>query len=74
MIPENVIYGWKETGSNYSRETGYAWQKPEMIVCFKTLNFPGGQHQIAWGRGRNVLEGRSLTFHNLFDIGQSNLG
>lgn len=44
-ISENVTYGPKETGLNYSGETGCACQKPEMFVCPETLNLSGGQHQ-----------------------------
>lgn len=48
-ISENVTYGHKETGLNYSGETGCACQKPEMFVCPETLNLSGGQHQTPRG-------------------------
>lgn len=48
-ISENVVYGHKETGVNYSGETGCACKKPETFVCSETLNLPGGQHQTHGG-------------------------
>lgn len=48
-ISENVTYGHKETGLNYSGETGCACQKPEMFVCPETSNLSGGQHQTPRG-------------------------
>lgn len=47
-LSENVVYGHKETGLNYSGETGCACQKPEMFVCFEAVNLPGGQNRNAW--------------------------
>lgn len=54
-ISENVTFGHKESGLNYSGETGRACQKPELFVCSETLNLPGGaapKHKGgSWRRG-----------------------
>lgn len=62
-ISENVASGHKETGLNYSGETGCACQKPEMFICSETLNLPGG---AAPGHPGGSWGWLPLSLHNIF--------